>query len=271
MSHFAFLLSSIFTFILVSPVIAQSELEVDLELVLAVDVSRSMTPRELEIQRRGYADAIVTDGVISAIQGELIGQIALTYVEWAGEGRQRIVVDWTLIRGKADAAEFSKRLTAHINSNMRRTSISGGLDFAARHFDENMYTGLRRIIDVSGDGPNNEGFPVTVVRDGVVSQGIIINGQPLMTNEGLSNRWHLEDLDAYYQNCVIGGPGSFVLPVQDWIDFPRAVRRKLILEIADVRGLNFGPLNPILVASFSYDCLIGEKIRRRYFDDDYFP
>jgi hypothetical protein len=229
---------------------AQGDLEVDVELVLAVDVSRSMTPRELEIQRRGYAEALVSDEVRAAI----------TYVEWAAAQSQRIIVNWTLVRDRADAEAFAARLTAHFDSTLRRTSISGALDYAAKRFDGNGFTSLRQVIDVSGDGPNNQGRPVRSARDDVLAKGIVINGLPLMTREGMGSQWHLDDLDEYYRHCVIGGPASFVIPVLAWNHFPQAVRRKLVLELVEHRQDPVARTGLILAASNEYDCLIGEKI-----------
>lgn len=248
------------------PGFAAAETEVDLELFLAVDVSRSMTPRELEIQRRGYAEALASREVVSAIERGFLGRIALTYVEWAGAASQRVVVDWTLIESRADAEAFAAQITAHFEDAMRRTSISGAIDYATWAFDENGFQGLRRVIDISGDGPNNQGRTVTDARDEALAAGIVINGLPLMTREGMGVQWHLDDLDVYYRACVIGGPASFVVPVLDWADFPTAVRRKLVQELAAAapvaRPANFHqPQRP------AYDCLIGERIWDRYFRD----
>lgn len=242
------------------PAAGQQAEPVDVELVLAVDVSRSMTPNELEIQRRGYASALVSQPVMRAIRNGLYGQVALLYMEWAGTDSQRIVVDWTLIRGRGDAEAFAQKLAVHVDPSFRRTSIAGALDFASGLFDRNRYDGVRRVIDVSGDGPNNQGRPVTAARDDVLARGIIVNGLPLMTREGMGSQWYLEDLDRYYYHCVIGGPGAFVMPVQAWEHFPEAVRRKLVLELA---GL---PPPPVVRAEFrtaeaqGYDCLVGEKV-----------
>jgi hypothetical protein len=240
--------------------LAQGDLEVDAELVLAVDVSRSMTPRELEIQRRGYAEALVSDEVLEAIGHGFLGQIAITYVEWAGTQSQRVVIDWTLVRGRGDAEAFAAKLTAHFDSTMRRTSISGALDFAAGRFDGNGFTSLRRVIDVSGDGPNNQGRPVEFARDDALAKGITINGLPLMTHEGMGSQWHLDDLDEYYRHCVIGGPAAFVIPVLEWNHFPQAVRRKLVLDLVQQRHVPATRVKRIRAASDDYDCLIGEKI-----------
>ncbi len=237
-----------------------NETEVDVQLVLAVEVSRSMSPFELEIQRRGYAEALVSDEVISAIQGGLLGRVAITYIEWAGVFSQRIVVDWTLISSRSEAQLFANKLTAHFEDALRRTSISGGLEFSATLFGQNSFTSNRRIIDVSGDGPNNQGKPVTRARDAVLQQGIIINGLPLMTKDGVGGIFNIDDLDQYYLNCVIGGPASFVLPVRSWEQFPTAVRQKLVQELASI-AVNPEPDAEIFkTADPSYDCLIGEKL-----------
>ncbi|HKK31014.1 MAG TPA: DUF1194 domain-containing protein [Alphaproteobacteria bacterium] len=238
---------------------ADAEELVDIELVLAVDVSRSMSPGELEIQRRGYAEALTSDEVLRAIMGGIYGQVALTYVEWAGTSSQRPIVAWTLIRNREDAVKVADRLTAVFDQSLRRTSISGAIDFAAGLFDDNGFRGLRRVIDISGDGPNNQGRTVTLARDEAVARGIIINGLPLMTRDGMGIQWHLEDLDVYYQECVIGGPGAFVVPVLEWRHFPAAVRRKLVLELAGHSPAPALRPSPILAAASGYDCLVGEK------------
>lgn len=248
-----------------------NEIEVDVELVLAVDVSRSMSPRELEIQRRGYAEALISDDVVKAIQGGLIGRVALRYVEWAGDSSQRVVVDWTLVENRKQAKQVASQLVAKFDSSLRRTSISSAIDHARRSFKSNGYTARRQVIDISGDGPNNSGAPVLDARAEALSEGIVINGLPLMTKDGFYSRYNLEDLDVYYRECVIGGPASFVIPVLEWNQFPAAVRQKLIQELASVQSL------PVIRATFhekatlNYDCLIGEKMwqqRRMDWGDD---
>lgn len=244
-------------------------IEVDVELLLLVDVSRSMTPNELEIQRRGYAEALVSDAVLNAIGEGFLGHIAIAYVEWAGSYSQRVVHDWAIIRSFEDAQAFARTLETHFATGMRRTSISSALTAGATMFRDNGFTGLRRVIDISGDGPNNDGMPVQPARDAVLAQGITINGLPLMTQEGMGSQWQLEDLDLYYTDCVIGGMGSFVIPVQDWAEFATAVRRKLVLEIA---GRMPDPAPPPLrgarviraQSGGGYDCLVGEKIWENY-------
>ncbi|MEM6944745.1 MAG: DUF1194 domain-containing protein [Pseudomonadota bacterium] len=242
---------------------ARSETPVDLELILAVDVSRSMTQRELEIQRRGYAEALVSDEVVEAIQrGGPHGQIALSYVEWAGAFSQRVIIDWTLVRTEADAVAFAETLTAEFNAALRRTSISGIIDHSIPRFEANGFAGERQVIDISGDGPNNAGRPVLAARSAAAARGITINGLPLMTREGMGDQWHLDDLDVYYRECVITGPTSFVIPVLEWEDFPAAVRKKLVLELVDRQ-----PAMASVRRVDGYDCLIGEKIWNQYFGD----
>jgi len=249
------------------PVAAETGVAVDAELVLAVDVSRSMTPRELEIQRRGYAEALSSPEVLATIQAGFHGRVAIAYLEWAGSGLQRRVVDWSLIETQADTDAFAAKLTAHFDSSMRRTSISGALTHAAAMFDGNGFTAYRQVIDVSGDGPNNDGRPVTYARDEALAQGIAINGLPLMTREGMGSQWHLDDLDRYYEHCVIGGAGAFVLPVLRWEDFPDAVRRKLVLELSHRQPAGAPAATFQTAAAAGYDCLIGERIWESMFGE----
>jgi len=240
---------------------APAQQPVDVELVLAVDVSLSMSHEELEIQRRGYAGALVHDDVVAAIQGGLHGRIAIAYFEWAGMGSQRLVLPWTMISSLDEARQVAGHLTADPPSSARRTSISGALDFALTLFQESSFRGLRRVVDISGDGPNNQGLPVDIARDALVSRGITINGLPLMTNGGLTTRFDVRDLDAYYSECVIGGPGAFMLPVDDWDQFAEAVRRKLVIELAGTgRSQTANSPQPLQVQASDYDCMVGEKM-----------
>ncbi|WP_102108530.1 DUF1194 domain-containing protein [Oceaniglobus roseus] len=246
------------------------EVEVDVELLLLVDVSRSMSPTELEIQRRGYAEAILSPTVIEAVRNGLLGRTAVSYVEWAGSHSQRVVVDWMLLEDEADARAFADSLTATFSLTMRRTSLSGAIDFGARSLRDNGFRGLRRVMDISGDGPNNEGGPVLPARDAALAQGLIINGLPLMTEGGRYDRWSLEDLDQYYLNCVIGGPGAFAIPVTDWAQFAEAVRRKLVLELVGTPVAVPQKAQYSGVTPQGYDCLIGEKMwesNRRYWTE----
>jgi hypothetical protein len=241
--------------------------QVDIELVLAVDISLSMSPDELEIQRQGYAAALTHDRVLEAIAAGVHGRIAVTYVEWAGSTSQHIVVPWTAIATRSDAERFVRQLSAEPPSSARRTSISGALDFGGDLFAESGFQGMKRVIDISGDGPNNQGSPVTGARDALIAQGITINGLPLMTNSGLASAYDVENLDLYYQDCVIGGPGAFMIPVNAWSQFPEAVRRKLVLELAGgsserTRDEAAHPPVRLAQATPGYDCMIGEKLWR---------
>ena len=241
---------------------------VDVELVLAVDVSLSMSPGELDIQRRGYATALTDERVIRAIADGAHGRIAVTYFEWAGSSSQNVIVPWTIIQSREDAERVAARLSALPPNSARRTSISSALEFGADLFAESQFRSYKRVIDISGDGPNNQGPPVDSTRDALIAQGITINGLPLMTNGGFSSAYDVGDLDAYYQDCVIGGPGAFMIPVNDWSQFPEAIRRKLVLELAGPASpawLAEEALNPPVIeaqAGAAYDCLIGEKIWR---------
>jgi len=237
---------------------------VDVQLVIAADVSLSMSYEELRIQREGYVAALTHDSVIQAIEDGAYGRIALAMFEWAGDQSQYVVVPWTIIASRADAEAVAARMAQVDTNSARRTSVSGALDFAGDLFAESDYRGLRRVIDISGDGPNNQGGPVVEARDRLVEQGIVVNGLPLMTNGGMSSMFDVPDLDEYYTNCVIGGPGSFMVPVNDWDQFPEAVRRKLVLELAgpwSPTWRHYAERAPVITVSNveAYDCLIGEK------------
>lgn len=242
--------------------------EVDVELALMVDVSRSMTANELDIQRRGYAAALTSDAVLGVIGDGFLGRIAVTYVEWAGPGSHRVVVDWTTIGDAEEAAWVAGLLMQARPVGMQRTSISSALDYAADTLHTNGFQGLRRVVDISGDGPNNSGDPVVPARDRLLARGVTINGLPLMTAEGVGSRWSMDDLDAYYRDCVIGGQGAFMIPVRSWDEFADAVRRKIVLEIAAAqpRVIPAGTVltRPAAGRSPAADCLAGEKTWERF-------
>ena len=240
---------------------------VDVELVLAVDVSWSMDLDEQRLQREGYVAAFNDPDVIAAIEGGLHGRIAVTYFEWAGTGLQSVVAPWTLIEDAGDARAFSEALAGAYPARMRRTSISGAIATGTAMFEGNGYRGLRKVIDISGDGPNNMGEPVLVARDAAVSRGVVINGLPLILKEP-NPVYGIHDLDIYYEDCVIGGPGAFIVTVREPGEFIPAIRRKLILEIAGrpSPGAAPKPLRAQYVPGAGgarADCLIGEKLWRR--------
>jgi hypothetical protein len=236
---------------------------VDVELILAVDVSLSMSPDELAIQRDGYVAALTHDQVIRAIREGVHGKIALSYVEWAGVGMQNVVVPWTVVSNLDEATSFAEKLTLHPPASARRTSISSALKFAGDLFAESSFIGMKRVVDISGDGANNQGEPVTKARDELVVQGITINGLPLMTRAGgYTSAFDVSNLDHYYEQCVIGGSGAFMIPVNDWSQFPEAVRRKLVLELAGRQPE--GQVLPLVRVTSKppVDCQIGEKMWR---------
>jgi hypothetical protein len=242
---------------------AAQDLEVDLELVLAVDVSRSMDLKEQELQRNGYAQAISHPDVIAAIQGGLLQRIAVTYVEWAGPGRERVIVPWRLIDSEESAQGMTTALSSASLSSWSGTSITAALTFSSFLFHDNGYEGLRRVIDISGDGPNNAGGLVTIARDQVIAEGITINGLPILA--GTPGAYGIAYLDAYYEACVIGGPGAFMVTVFDMETFAVAIRQKLILEIAGRTPWKQVAQAPGEVPDV-IDCAIGEKIRMRWED-----
>lgn len=206
---------------------------VDLELVLAVDVSGSVDPVEARLQREGYLRALADPGVISAIQRAPLGRIAVTYVEWAGVGHYKIVVDWRIIDSTESARTFMEALQRAPIEAAHRTSISDAILYSMPRFDSNGYDGTRRIVDISGDGANNYGKIVSEARDIAVAAGITINGLPILSNPTNSLYPTTPDLDLYFRDCVIGGPGAFYVVANGFEDFARAVRRKLILEVAN--------------------------------------
>jgi hypothetical protein len=211
---------------------------VDLLLVLAADISRSVDERKFRLQREGYAAAIVEARVVKAMTGGPIGRIALCFVEWAGENDQTIVVDWTFVAGDSDAQAVAKRIRETPRAFMGRTSISAAINYAMAQFARSPYLADRRIIDVSGDGTNNAGQPVTMSRDAALAQGITINGLVILSDIPLpTNPMHTNPpggLAAYYENNVVGGPGAFVVEAQSFESFGQSIIAKLIKEIAAV-------------------------------------
>ena len=206
---------------------------VDLELVIAVDVSLSMDLDEQQLQRDGYVAAFRDPELHRAIANAgAYGRIAVIYMEWAGPTAQKVIIPWTLIDSPAAARAFADRLAAQPITRERLTSISSALRFAHGLLKNSRYSAPRRVIDVSGDGPNNAGPPVLEMRDALIAEGIVINGLPIMLKAPTPSFFDIPDLDQYYAGCVIGGPGAFMIPAESYEKFSDAVLRKLILEIA---------------------------------------
>src|ERR1700724_1945434 len=231
---------------------------VDVELILAVDVSYSMDMDALAIQREGYAQAGVSTQFLQSLKSLPNGKIAITYFEWAASSGQKIIIPWRLIDGPETADAVANEIMKTPIRRASRTSISGAINFAMPLFDANPYRGLRRVIDISGDGPNNNGLPVLGARDIALSQGITINGLPIMVKEPSYSTMDIDNLDFYYEDCVIGGPGSFVVSIKDRDKFKEAIRAKLLLEVAgrtpERRTVSVAEKEPRV------PCLIGEKI-----------
>jgi hypothetical protein len=233
-------------------------IDVDVELVLAVDISYSMDPEELTLQREGYTAAITSPEFLNALRGGMHARVAVTYVEWAGVIEQRIVMPWRLIDGGAAAEAVAAEIGRASLRRAYRTSISGVLNFAVPLFDGNGFSGIRRVIDVSGDGANNQGPLVTLARDEVLAKGITINGLPIMLKRPNPATMDIPNLDVYYEDCVIGGPGAFVIPIREREKFKEAIRTKLVLEIA---GRTPQPrVIPAAADAPRISCTIGERM-----------
>ncbi|MCK1442759.1 MULTISPECIES: DUF1194 domain-containing protein [unclassified Bradyrhizobium] len=240
-------------------VVAGSEQpSVDVELVLAVDVSYSMDPGELLLQREGYAEAIVSNEFLQALKAGPNRRLALVYVEWSGPNDQKIIVPWRLIDSRESAAAVAAEIAKAPVRMGSRTSISGAINFALPLFDADPYRGLRRVIDVSGDGVNNDGSPVTIARDAALARGITINGLPIMLEGRLPSQMDIDDLDLYYEDCVIGGSGSFMVTIRSRDGFKEAIRTKLVLEVAG--GVPRDRIVSVTEREPRISCLIGEAI-----------
>jgi len=230
---------------------------VDVELVIAVDVSYSMDPEEQALQREGYVQALTSGEFLRALREGANGKIAVTYFEWAGQHHQQIIMPWRLIDGPEAADAVANEIARAPYRRASRTSIAGALRFAKPLFDNSGYRGLRRVIDVSGDGANNDGPLVVPMRDDVLAAGITINGLPIMLKRPNPGTMDIEELDIYYEDCVIGGPGAFVVPIRERAKFIEATRTKLVLEIA---GLTPAPrVVPASAHAPRISCTIGER------------
>ena len=210
---------------------------VDLELVLAVDVSGSIDEVEADLQRTGYEKALIDPAVIRAITSGKRRRIAVTYVEWAGAYYQRVVVDWTVIHDKPSALGFVAKLKGEPVITAAWTSISGAIAYALKRFAKNPHKGARRVIDISGDGRNNSGSALQPVRLQAIKTGITINGLPIINDRpNPYGRPPDKELDRYYKSRVIGGPGAFIVVAEGFDAFAEAIRAKLIREIAGIGG-----------------------------------
>ena len=239
---------------------AHAETGVDLALVLAVDVSLSMEPDEQELQRQGFVEAFRSPEVHEAIGKGMLGRIAVVYVEWAGTGYQQVVVPWTVIEHPADSHAFAARLSGSTIQRFGYTSISGAIDFSLWQLRVSGVEPVRQVIDISGDGANNQGRIVTAARDEAVAQGITINGLPLMLKRP-DGAWDIDNLDLYFRDCVIGGPGAFMIPVREKAQFAGAIRMKVVREIAERPQIQ--SLVQPTQADARANCLAGELRQRQ--------
>jgi hypothetical protein len=237
---------------------------VDVELVFAVDVSYSMDPEEQRLQRDGYVQALTSPEFLQALKSGAHGKIAVAYMQWASAFDQDVTVNWTVIDGPASARAFADKLAEAPYRRARRTSISGAIDSAMKMFENNGYNGMRRVIDVSGDGTNNDGRPVTLARDDAVQQGVTINGLPLLIRPSSWGYVDIANLDEYYEDCVIGGTGAFMIPIKDREHFVRATKTKLIMEIAELPRIEDGTraIVPAQEREPRVSCTVGENMWR---------
>lgn len=219
---------------IVMPASAQARKEVDLSLALAIDISGSIDPEEARLQREGYVDAFRDPVIVKAILGGANGRIAVAYYEWSDSWMQKLLIDWTLLDSEASISAFAGRLAEAPISIARRTSISGAIRYAIPLFARAPYEPAHKVLDISGDGSNNDGGLVTEMRYEALKERIAINGLPIMNDRPNPFGFPSEsDLDKYYLHCVTGGPRSFVEVAKNFEDFPRAVRKKLLQEVAD--------------------------------------
>ena len=228
--------------------------DIDVAIVLAVDISYSMDMEEQQLQREGYTLAITSKEVLDAIRQGPSGRIALTYVEWAGTHAREVLVPWMIVDGPESAAKFTNAFNSRPIKRASRTSVSGAIDIGVELIDRLPFEALRKVIDISGDGPNNNGRPAQHARDEALAKGIVINGLPIILNRSANPQWDFEGLDVYYEDCVIGGPGSFLVTIRERGQFIEATKNKLIREVADL-----GPPVKLINSSARADCFIGEK------------
>ena len=235
-----------------------SAIPVDVELVLAVDISYSMDPEEQALQKEGYIAALTSREFMQAIKQGMHGKVAITYFEWAGAHIHHMVVPWRMIDGPESADSVAAEIARSPLRRGSRTSISGALLYAMPLFDASGYRGIRKVIDVSGDGTNNHGPLVTLTRDDVLARGITINGLPIMLKRPSFGGMDLAELDIYFEDCVIGGPGAFVIPIRERDQFKEAIRTKLVLEVAG--RMPEARVIPAAADKPRVSCTIGERM-----------
>lgn len=259
MPAFALFGAALIALVGAAPVAAQMNAgeKVDAEVVLAVDASRSMDLREFAVQRDGYTAALRHPDLIRAVTAGRLGRVAIAYFEWSGQAQDGGLIPWRIIASAEDAAALADEIDSLPIRRSRGTSISRAITFATVLIEDGTVDGTQRVIDVSGDGPNNVGPPVMRARDDAVARGITINGLPVML-EGTNTRGAL---DRYYEDCVIGGAGAFMMVARSSAEVATTIRRKLILEMSAI-----APPERVIPAQFSdfepADCLMGEKIYR---------
>ena len=234
---------------------ARAATDVDLALVVAVDISYSMDPEEQALQRDGFAQAFRNPAVHDAIRRGMLGRIAVVYAEWAGAFDQRVVVPWAVLDNPESVMAFADRIAGVPLRRAQRTSIAGAIDFGAKLLEESGFEATRRVIDVSGDGPNNQGRLVTLARNEAVAKGITVNGLPVMLKK--PGYLDIQDLDAYYRDCVIGGAGAFMVPAREKDQFQAAIRTKILLEVAGFVP-EPAPLLQRAQGEEKANCLVGE-------------
>lgn len=266
----AHLLRLIALLLIALPAAAQDRKEVDLALALAIDISGSIDPDEARLQREGYVEAFRDPVIVKAILGGSTGRIAVAYFEWSDAWVQKLLIDWTLLDSEASIEAFARRLSDAPISIARRTSISGAIRYAIPLFGRSPYDAERKVLDISGDGSNNDGGLVTDIRYEALKERIIINGLPIMN--GRPNPFGFpaeDDLDKYYLHCVTGGPRSFVEVARSFEDFPRAVRKKLLQEVADLGPLNDFDIGDLGVTRSGVQLAQSNGRRQVRDDDDY--
>jgi hypothetical protein len=267
--------------LLASALVARAAVEaVDLELVIATDVSRSIDEEEALLQRQGIAEAFRSPEVIRAIGSGFLGKIGVAYIDYSSRDFNKVMIDWRVIGNRETAEAFADELLKAPMTSGWRTSISDAIELASEMIETNDLEGTRRVIDISGDGPNNFGRLVDDVRDMTIARRITINGLPIVNERGaFASRYYLPDLDLYYRGCVIGGFGAFLVVANSFVDFARAIRRKLILEIAGSMPDVDRELPAVLIRTSAHQhpsatgyvyekgCDIGERMRG--YDDDF--